>query len=271
MQSQIIFLGTAGDSLVLSRQDRTGGGFVVQIENAQLHINPGPGAFLAAILAKIAIQKTTAIIITDNTFIHTHDVPALIEAMTLGTFDAKGLLLASKSALEISPEQRDPARIQKKYQEAVEKTIMLQEETRVECNGIQIQTVKIKNSDPSAVGIKIVTRDFSLGYTGKTKYTTKLKDAFNDVEIMIIELSLLNEEKKEDGLCLEEVKKLIEEIKPQLAVLTGFGISVIKEDILELTRALYKQTGVQVIAAKEGFSFDPTNYAVKLRQKRLQF
>src|SRR3989338_1336873 len=268
MQAQIIFLGTAGDSFVLSKQDRVAGGFIVQTENAQLHINPGPGAFLAAALAKIQIQKTTAVIVTDNTFIHTHDVAALIEAMTLRAFDAKGLLLGPKSALE-EGDPKNPPRVQKKYQEAVEKTILLQEETRVECNGVQIQTVKIKNSDPTAVGLKIITKDFSLGYTGKTKYTAKLKDAFNDVEIMILELSLLTEEKKEDGLCLEEVKKLIEEIKPQLAVLTGFGISIMKEDILELTRALYKQTGVQVIAAKEGFSFDPTNYAVKLRQKRL--
>lgn len=270
MQSQIIFLGTAGDAFVLSKQDRIAGGFIVQTENAQLHVNPGPGAFLAASLAKINLQKTTAVIATDNAFIHTHDIPALIEAMTLGTFDTKGLLLAPKSALEETDPKNLP-KIQKKYQEAVEKTIILQDETRVECNGVQIQTVKIKNSDPSAVGLKIVTKDFSLGYTGKTKYTTKLKDAFNDVEIIIIELTFLNEEKKEDGLCLEEVKKLIEEIKPQLAVLTGFGVSVLKEDILELTRSLYKQTGVQVIAAKEGFSFDPTNYAVKLRQKRLQF
>src|SRR3989338_2304626 len=244
MQAQIIFLGTAGDSFVLSKQDRVAGGFIVQTENAQLHINPGPGAFLAATLAKIQVQKTTAVIVTDNTFIHTHDAQALIEAMTLGAFDAKGLLLGPKSALEeIDP--KNPARIQKKYQEAVEKTILLQEETRVECNGVQIQTGRIKNSDPTAVGLKIITKDFSLGYTGKTKYTAKLKDAFNEVKI------------------------LIEEIRPQLAVLTGFGISIIKEDILELTRALYKQTGVQVIAAKEGFSFDPTNYEVKLRQKRL--
>lgn len=268
MHAQIIFLGTAGDAFVLSKQDRIGGGFVVQTESAQLHINPGPGAFLAAALAKIQVQKTTAVIVTDNTFIHTHDVPALIEAMTLGTFDAKGLLLAPKSALE-SDDLKNPPRVQKKYQEAVEKTIMLQEETRVECNEIQIQTIKIKNSDPAAIGLKLITKDFSLGYTGKTKYTAKLKDAFNDVEVMIFELSMLTEEKKEDGLCLEDVKKLIEEIRPQLAVLTGFGISLMKEDILEITRFLYKQTGVQIIAAKEGFSFDPTNYAVKLRQKRL--
>lgn len=268
MQSQIIFLGTAGDSFVLSKQEHFAGGFVVQTSAAQVHMNPGPGAFVAAGMAKIQVQKTTAVIVTDNSFIHAHDAPAIIEAMTLGGFDQKGLLLAAKSAVENNDEKNE-GRIQKKYQNAVEKTIILQDETRVECNGIQIEAIKIKNSDPAAVGLKIITADFSLGYTGKTKYTTKLKDAFNDVEIIIVELSIFHEDKKEDGLCLEDVKKLIEEVKPQLAVLTGFGISIMKEDILEITRLLYKQTGVQVIAAKEGFSFDPTNYAVKLRQKRL--
>jgi ribonuclease BN (tRNA processing enzyme) len=269
MPSQIIFLGTAGDSFVLSKQEMFAGGIIIQAENTQIHLNPGPGALVAAALARIDIRKTSAVIVTDNTLLHSHDTNVIIDIMTSGCFDAKGLLLGAKTALTQEKQEILP-RIAKEYQNAVEKTIVLQEEIRINYNDVQIEAVKIKNTDKSAVGIKIITPLFSLGYTGNTKYTTKLHEAFADVEVLIVELPLRHEEKKEEGLCVEEAEKLIREVKPQLVVLTGFGISILKEDILELTREINRKTNVQIVAAKQGFSFDPTNYAVKLRQKRLQ-
>lgn len=269
MQSQIIFFGTAGDSFVLSKLERTAGGFLVQTKETQLHINPGPGALFAYSQTKTQPQKTTAVVVTDNTLLHGHDANALLDIITVGCFDTRGLLFAAKTALRGNPDQQPI--ISQIYQNAVEKTIVLQDESKLACNDVHLFAFKIKNRDLDAIGLKIVTDDFSLGYTGKTKYTTKLRDMCKDVEILIIELPLLYESKTEEGLCVEEAQRLIGEIKPQLAVLTGFGMSILKEDILELTRNMQKQTGIQVIAAKEGFSFDPTFYAVKLRQKRLQF
>ncbi len=279
MEAQILFLGTAGDSFVLNKQERTAGGFVIQTPQSQILVNPGPGAFVNAARTNINIANTTAIIVTDNTLLHAHDTNAIIDVLTLGCFDQKGILLAAKSALqqpeerqqrEESKENKEPfPLIAAKYQNAVEKTIILQENTKVACNDVQIETVKIKNKDPDAVGIKIITSSFSLGYSNKTKYLAKLKDAFQDVEILILELPLKSANPKEEGLCIEEVEKLIEEVKPQLTVLTGFGLSIIKEDILEITRSINRKTNCQIIAAKDGFSFDPTSYAVQLRQKRL--
>lgn len=276
MKAQILFLGTAGDSFVLSKQERTAGGFVIQTQQSQILVNPGPGAFVNAARTNINIAKTTAIIVTDNTLLHAHDTNAIIDVLTLGSFDQKGLLLAAKSALQQTEEIQQTKESQQiqpliaiKYQNAVERTIMIQENTKVACNDVQIETVKIKNKDPDAVGLKITTNSFSLGYANKTKYTAKLKDAFQDVEILILELPLKTANPKEEGLSIEEVEKLVEEIKPQVTVLTGFGISIIKEDILEITRSINRKTNCQIIAAKDGFSFDPTSYAVQLRQKRL--
>ena len=276
MDAQILFLGTAGDSFVLSKQERTAGGFVIQTPQSQILVNPGPGAFINATRTNTQLEKTTVIIVTDNTLLHAHDTNVIIDIMTLGCFDQKGILLAAKSALQQSEENQQTKEgkentplINPKYQNAVEKTILLQENTKVSCNDIQVETLKIKNKDPDAVGVKVITTSFSLGYVNKTKYTAKLKDALQDVEILILELPLKTQNPKEEGLCIEEAEKLIEEIKPQVTVLTGFGISIIKEDILEVTRSINRKTNCQIIAAKDGFSFDPTSYAVQLRQKRL--
>lgn len=264
MESRIIFLGTAGDSFVLNRQKRTAAGIVLQHNNTQIHLNPGPNATLQAKLSGIDPTKTTAVVVTDNTLLHCHDAHAVIDMMTLGCFDTKGLLLAAKSAVK-----GDQPTIHQSYQDAVERTIILEQGNKVEYNGIQITGIPIKNSDHYAIGIKIITDIFSLAYIGKTKYTTKMKEDCKGVEILILELALLQLKKREDGLSLAEAEKLITEVKPQVAIVTGFGIEILKEDMLELTRNLNRTTHVQVIAAHDGFTFDPTSYAVTLRQKRL--
>ncbi len=256
MQSQITFLGTAGDAFVLSKQQRLAGGIVIQVQNMQIHCNPGPGALVAAMQQKIDIRNTSMIILTDDQFIHTHDADAILGVMTLGGFDAKGLLFIPESMKD-----------KLQFQSTVEKTIILSEDARIACNDVQIQAIKIKSKDKHAVGLRIIAPTFSLGYTGKTKYFARLSEAMKDVEILILELS----GDVKEGLSVADAEVLIAAVKPQLAVLTNFGVDVLKNDILEMTRNMYQRTGVQIIAAKEGFSFDPTSYAVQLRQQRLTF
>ncbi|PIN79593.1 hypothetical protein COV16_03395, partial [Candidatus Woesearchaeota archaeon CG10_big_fil_rev_8_21_14_0_10_34_8] len=165
----------------------------------------------------------------------------------------------------------DPASIFPFYQASVEKVVQISDGNKVNYNNIQIIAVKIKNSDPDAIGLKIITPSFSLGYTSKTKYASLVRESFKGVEILILELPLFALKKSEDGLSLAEAERLISEVKPKVAVLTGFGIEILKQDILEITRNMNRRTNIQIIAANDGFSFDPTSYAVKLRQKRLSF
>ncbi len=269
MSSQIIFLGTAGDSFVLGSQNRMAGGIFIQHNETQLYLNPGPGAVFQAKQHGLNLQKTTALIATDNSFLHVHDANAIIDIMTLGGFDTAGILIAAKSALQGT--EHAPAIISPVYQQYVQRTIAMQAGDKIECQTIQIHALPIKNSDPYAMGIKLVTTAFSLGYTAKTKYTAKLREEFQDVEILILELPLLYGSKKEEGLCVEDAELLIRELKPQVAILTALGMEVVKQDLLELTRTLSKKTRIQIIAAHDGFSFDPTSYAIQLRQKRLSF
>ncbi|MDP7476371.1 MAG: hypothetical protein QF655_01925, partial [Candidatus Woesearchaeota archaeon] len=46
--SSIIFLGTGGDSYVVGKQLRASGGIILQINDDQYHIDPGPGALVMA-------------------------------------------------------------------------------------------------------------------------------------------------------------------------------------------------------------------------------
>ena len=67
--ANIIFLGTAGSSAVVSKQLRASGGIILQVEDLQFHLDPGPGALTKAKEYGIDLQHNTAILISIITLI----------------------------------------------------------------------------------------------------------------------------------------------------------------------------------------------------------
>ena len=70
MQPKIIFLGTAGESLVYGKQIRASGGIIVQADNLQFMIDPGPGAVTMAAQFGINLRDTDAVFVTHNHINH---------------------------------------------------------------------------------------------------------------------------------------------------------------------------------------------------------
>ena len=78
MHSKIIFLGTAGESLVYGKQIRASGGIIIQTDNLQCIIDPGPGSITMAAQFGINLRDTDAIFVTHNHINHCNDVNAII-------------------------------------------------------------------------------------------------------------------------------------------------------------------------------------------------
>ena len=92
--SKIIFLGTGGDKSVIGRQIRASGGIIIQNNNLQFHLDPGPGALVKAKEFGINPRATTALLVSHNHLGHCNDVNAVIDAMTLSGLDKRGVLIA---------------------------------------------------------------------------------------------------------------------------------------------------------------------------------
>ena len=100
--AQLIFLGTAGSTSVVSRQLRSSGGIVFKVDDLQFHIDPGPGSLSKAKEYGVNVHHTTAILVSHNHMNHCNDLNVLIEAMTHGGLEHHGVVMASKSVLENS-------------------------------------------------------------------------------------------------------------------------------------------------------------------------
>ena len=80
-------------------QRRLTGGIRIMGDRVNLHIDPGPGALINSINAGLNPQNLDAIFISHCHPDHYADAEILIEAMTAGMTQKKGLLVATKSVL----------------------------------------------------------------------------------------------------------------------------------------------------------------------------
>ena len=125
----------------------------------------------------------------------------------------------------------------------------------------------IENKDSSIY--KIQGSDFIISYISLSAYSPKISDNLKGTSTLILSLIDYDNYSRPDTMNLKDLEKLIKEVNPNIAVITNFGISVFKKDMIDVARTLHKATGVEVISAKDGLSLTPSTYIKKSKQTNL--
>jgi ribonuclease BN (tRNA processing enzyme) len=256
--ARIIFLGTAGSSAVVSRQIRGSGGIVLQVEELQFHIDPGPGALAKAKEYGVNVLHTTAVLVSHNHINHCNDLNVIIDAMTHAGIEHRGVILGSKSALQTF-EGNQPL-ITKHHQSLVEKIIPLEKNHKVGIELIEINALSAEHTDPHAIGFKFFCPRFTLSYTGDTELTEKLLDELAGTDVLILNVPYPKDTAKGKNLDTNSAIKMISHIRPKLAIITHFGLEMLKADPIQEAREIQRITGVQTISAKDGLVIAPEGY-----------
>ncbi len=263
MGSRILFLGTAGDAVVMGKQHRRSGGIIFSYESIQFHINPGPGALVMAKMASLNLRENIAVIISRNDILSCNDVNAVISAMTVDGLDKRGVLLCPSSLLSESGSQ--DSFLNKKYRDFLEKIITLENTKKIAISQIEIDVIKQKHS----FGFKFITPRFNLAFIPELLPSQELFEFLKSSDILILSMAEDGRSQENFKAVLNNAKKILEKSKPQLAILTGFTYTALRSEPLYIAREMQKSSGVQIIAAKDGMTINPVSFAATVRQKKL--
>jgi ribonuclease BN (tRNA processing enzyme) len=266
-QPKIIFLGTGGDHIVVGKQIRASGGIIIQTGDSQFHLDPGPGALVKAAEYGVDLRDNTAVICTNNHLIHSNDLNAVIDAMALGGMDVHGVVVGTKSVINGS--EKEQAVLSKFHRNCVERILILEKGRTIGINDVEITGTSAVTKDIDAIGIKILTPCFSLGYTSDTGYSNDVVEEFKNVDVLILNVPRPDDARDEFQLCTHDATRLIKETKPKLAIITHYGIKILEADVFTQARFIYKETNVQTLVAKDGMVINPISYDVNVRQKTL--
>ena len=263
----IIFLGTGTGKFARGKQLRATGGIILQIEDNQFHIDPGPGAIVRAAQNNINTRANTSLLISHSHITHCNDVNAVIDAMTYSGLDKHGVLISNNSVINGS-EEHHPY-LTKFHRNCLEKVIVIEPGQRAAVNEIEIKALYTKHTEPSTVGFRLATPYFVLVYSSDTEYSPRLIEEYKGANILILNVHSPNNEPVAGNLNTADAIKIAEKVEPKLVIIQHFSKKMLEADPIQEAREIQKQTKCQAIAAKDGMIINPLIYGSKARQQTL--
>jgi len=244
----IIFLGTAGARIMVANQILASGGLWLNLSGTEILLDPGPGCIVQPTKRKLRADKLSAIILSHRHLDHSADVNIMVEAMTQGGFKQRGRLFVPADALGSEPVIFSYL---KDYLEGVE---VLQEGKSYSVGNISF-TTPIRHIHPvETYGMVFRAAEHTFSYIADTRYFDGLCHSYGG-ELLIINVVFL-EPLPIDHLAMPDAKHIIMELKPKVAILTHFSMKTWQAKPWEIAERLSQETGVRVIAARDGMRFD---------------
>ena len=245
----ITFLGTAGARFVVAHQFLASGGAWLNLGNTQILLDPGPGSLVQAARRKLDATKLAAIILSHRHLDHSGDINIMIEAMTDGGTKKRGTVFVPGDALTQDPVifsylQSYPQNIQ-----------VLTEGGSYVINDVSFKTPVRHKHPVETYGFIFQTPRHTFSWITDTRYFDDLAEHYEG-DLLVINVVRLNPGAPIDHLALSEARSIIEELRPKIAILTHFGMTMWRARPWELAEKLTEETGVSVIAARDGLKFD---------------
>jgi phosphoribosyl 1,2-cyclic phosphodiesterase len=250
-ENYIKFLGTAGARFVMIKQLRASGGLWISSGLANILIDPGPGSIVRCASSRPRLDpgKLDAIILTHRHLDHANDINVMIEAMTEGGFKKRGVVFCPSDAVG------DDSVILRYAANFPEKIQIIKANCNYRVGDFGFLTSMRHIHPCETYGLKFKIGKTSVGLITDTRYFPELA-GFYKTDILIIAVVFYEPRQGIDHLSLKEAGMIISELKPRKAVLTHFGMTMLKAGPLKQAERLSKESGVEVIAAYDGMRLD---------------
>ncbi|HPL63451.1 MAG TPA: MBL fold metallo-hydrolase [Syntrophales bacterium] len=250
MDNYIKFLGTGGARFVVARQLRHSGGVYLHLKGKKIIMDPGPGTLVrcAASRPPIDVAGLDALILTHAHIDHSNDVNILIDGMTEGGFKKRGTLFAPGECLE-----GENAVVLKYLRPFLERIEILSAGRNYELDGVRFST-SVRHKHPAETyGIIFDLDGVRLSFLVDTLFFKELIESYRGTDVLVI--NIVRYETLKPGIMhldIGDVTGILQEIRPKKAVLTHFGMTMLRAKPRDVAAALARETGIEVIAASDG-------------------
>lgn len=253
----IKFLGTAGARYVVARQLRSSAGTWVNIEGDDILIDPGPGTLVKCFSSRPKLEpgKLKAIILTHRHIDHSTDINVMIEAMTDSGHNKSRIMIAPEETISGEPVIFSHVRPYLSKLEIMKSGA----EFQITPN-ILLNTPVAHHHTAETYGLKFTTPFGTISLIIDTAYFDGLLEAYSNSDLLILNVVRLeNKNDREKGilhLTIADAERIITHIRPQFAILTHFGMTMIRARPWEVAQKMSEEIAVKIIAASDGMTFD---------------
>jgi len=240
-------------AFVTFSQRRWTGGIRFILDKFQAHLDPGPGAIVRSVDAKLDPRKVNVLLVSHSHPDHYGDAETFIEAMTEGTTKKKGTLVAPHSVL--FGNDACEASISKYHQRIIGRVIEAKPGDSFNIGELNVKATRAFHSDPEAVGYCLdIPEAGTVGYTSDTELFHGIQDYYEGVRLLILCVMRPSGSPWQGHMTSDDAVEIINLVRPEAAILTHFGLKMLMNSPEKQAKSVEERTGVPVKAAFDRMS-----------------
>lgn len=247
------FLGTAGARYVVAKQLRSSAGTYLHLSGKNVVLDPGPGTLvrLAKSRPAIDVRKLDAIVLSHLHIDHSGDVNVLLDAMTEGGFRRRGRLFAPADCLDGTD-----AVVLPYLRAGLEEIVVLEPEREYRFGDVSFSTSVPHDHGPETYGIRFGTAAGALAFMVDTRFFPALIESYAGSDVLVMNVVRLEPHKSGEvrHLCVDDARRILSALRPRKAVLTHFGMTMIRAKPWAVAERLADELGLDVVAASDGMT-----------------
>ncbi len=250
----IIFLGTGGGRINLIKQVRGTGGFRINSQSANIHVDPGPGALLHSKRVRQRPMELDVIIVTHRHIDHFSDAMVMIEGMSRYGLEKKGILIGSQYVID--GDENGDRGVHKYHQQKVTEVYSARFNERrkfVTPKGeFEIEVFQMKHDEPTAFGFKLHMDGKVVGYITDTEYREEFGREFSGCDYLIVNCIKPESDEYHGHLKTGDVIEILKVAKPKNCIMTHLGLKMLKVGPELEAKKIQDASGVRTLAAMDG-------------------
>ncbi len=253
MSYSLTFLGTGGGRVVVFRQLRHSGGMWLVFSGINILIDPGPGSLVRIFERGLDPKDIDIFILSHRHLDHTSDINAVLESATESTKKRKDLLVAPEDALTECDSVVLPY-----LRKGIKRFEIISEGKEIKYKDLVIKgLIKHIHKGADTFGIEISNLEKTFVYVPCGRFFDgMLKGYPKGADLMVFNATFVHPVPNIDHLAASDVKKMLLELRPKKAVITHFSLQMLKSVPERVAERLTQETGVPVIAARDGLRIE---------------
>ncbi|HEY4442124.1 MAG TPA: MBL fold metallo-hydrolase [Candidatus Elarobacter sp.] len=251
------FLGTGGARWVVAKQIRSSAGWWLQTGTTNIHVDPGPGALVRthAQIPRCDPAALDAIVLSHKHLDHSGDVNAMIEAMCQGGWRPRGAICAPRDALDAADE---PVVFPYARKFVPREWIVEANAGPFEVGDVELRAGLRLRHPVETYGLHFRANGATISYVPCTRYFDEI---IEDVrphrpDVLVMNVLLYKEGLDVDHLTFTDARRLVEGIRPGVAIMSHFSTRMLERDPAQLAYELEDATGIKTFAAYDGWTYD---------------
>lgn len=245
---ELVFLGTGGARFSTITQKRHTGGIRV-LRPLNLQLDPGPGAIVYSNLLGLDPSNVEVVAVSHCHPDHYSDAQIFVEAMSQGGTKKRGVFIGPRSV--VTETENFDSCLTKYHRKLINELVEMQPGTELQIRDTKISATRAYHSDPYSIGFRFLFGAGEIGYTSDTEYRPDIPEQYSRARLLILCVLRPHGSAWPGHLSTDDAIQVVQRIRPEMCVLTHFGMRMISAGPANEARRIEAETRVRTVAAED--------------------